>query len=375
MTTLRLDKCSKSYVAEQYVIQQLNLSVDSGESLVLVGESGSGKTTILRMIAGFEIPNSGSIQLGERTLVDDGIYIPPEKRQIGMLFQEYALFPHLTVLENVQFGLHKMPSSKRKQVAQEAIAQVQLSGYDARYPHQLSGGEQQRVALARAIASKPSLLLLDEPFSNLDLLVKAQVRDEIFAIIRDAGITTVSVMHDIQDAMLVADRIALLRKGKLLQVDTPRQLYTQPTDSYTAKFFGRTSLLQAVATEAGFQTAFGPLSMSHTYTKGQKVELSIRPEHIEILSESNKASRPQGDEPWEGRVQYKGFLGSYEEICLYPMASSLSQTDNTNRQERLFVQLPTVSSQVSKDAVKPGDTLYIQPKLEDIRHFPKEEGA
>lgn len=331
---------------------------------MLIGESGSGKTTLLRMIAGFEIPTSGSIFQEDRVLVDSKHWTPPEQRHMGMLFQDYALFPHLNVLENVTFGLHRLPRSQRKKMALEVLAQVQLEGYETRYPHTLSGGQQQRVALARALAPRPSLLLLDEPFSNLDVLVKAEVRDTLFQIIRQTGISTLSVMHDIQDAMRVADRLLLLQHGHLIQMGSPQELYEHPCHPYVAQFMGKTNLLSATASNQGWDTDFGHVPLSHACTPGHKAILSIRPEHIDLVAtQSTQSTQLTQSAMLEGMVIQTGFAGRYREVQLRSIHATSNTAPSSGVSSVLSVNVDVRSS------VQIGETLRISPHLDRVVCF------
>lgn len=200
------DLCFVYFSARTSVIDHLTFSMSKGEIVGIVGESGSGKSTLLRLIAGLETPAEGRIRISDRTVVDEQSFIPPEQRGVGMVFQDYALFPHLTVAKNIEFGLHRLSRSERKARVQEMIELVQLTDLEERYPHELSGGQQQRVALARALAPKPSLLLMDEPFSNLDAELKASIRDELRQILKKANMTCLFVSHDQQDVDTICDR-------------------------------------------------------------------------------------------------------------------------------------------------------------------------
>ena len=308
MIILKLDKVHKKYSkAENYAVQDVSFEVTEGDILALVGESGSGKTTLLRIIAGLEHPESGSISLSGIKIVEGSKSIPSNKRKVGMVFQDYALFPHLTILENVMFGLTHVSGSPKK-VAAETLKMVDLNeNYDS-YPHQLSGGQQQRVALARAIAPNPKLLLLDEPFSNLDALLKDQVREEIRHIIKRTGITAIFVTHDTRDALSTADRIAILHKGYLQQVDTPKNLYQNPVNPYVANFFGKRNEILATPTADGFYTPFGFIKDSRSVNHNNKVRLHFRPEQAKIVrSESQYLS---------GKLFSVAYLGDHQLIQL-----------------------------------------------------------
>ncbi len=282
MTILQLQKVNKKYrKAEDFAVQEVSFEVNEGEILALVGESGSGKTTLLRLIAGLEHPESGSISLSGIKIVDGKRSVPADKRKVGMVFQDYALFPHLTILENVMFGLHQTLGNP-EEIARKTLLRTGLQDNYHQYPHQLSGGQQQRAALARAIAPNPKILLLDEPFSNLDTLLKDQVREEIRQIIKTSGITAIFVTHDTRDALSTADRIAILHKGYLQQIDTPKNLYEHPVNPYVANFFGKRNEIMATPTSEGFYTPFGFITDQRSSQFHSKVRLHFRPEHARI---------------------------------------------------------------------------------------------
>lgn len=236
---LTINALSKSFdKGRNYAIENVTFNLKAGQVCAIVGESGSGKTTLVRLIAGLERPDHGSIVMGDKVIASLDKFVQPEKRKIGLVFQEYALFPHLTILDNVLYGISKMKHKKER--AQEMLDLVGLSELGKRYPHQLSGGQQQRVALARALAPEPSLLILDEPFSNLDAMLRTQLRNEIFDIIKKTGVTVLFVTHDTQDALSVADEILILQKGKVIQKDVATNLYVKPNTLYVASLFGST---------------------------------------------------------------------------------------------------------------------------------------
>ena len=235
MSYLVLDGLSKTFRHVE-VLHDIRLNVEEGEFICLLGPSGSGKSTILRLIGGFERPDGGAIELAGRRIHD----LPPNRRDIGFVFQDYALFPHMTVEENVRFGLvyRKMGKEEMRERVRSVLELVGLTGMEKRYPRQLSGGQQQRVAIARAIALRPTLLLLDEPLSNLDAKLRRQIRLEMRQLQRELGITTVMVTHDQEEAMTMSDRIAILQNGTIQQFDTPLKLYREPVNLFVAGFIG-----------------------------------------------------------------------------------------------------------------------------------------
>ena len=253
MGTVELDKVVKTYGAT-LAVAGAQLTVVSGEIVALLGPSGCGKTTLLRLIAGFEAPDAGQVRIGGEA-VTGVAWVPPEDRRVGMVFQDYALFPHLTVAENVAFGLparrhglcRRRPGDSR---AAEGLAMVGLPGFGRRYPHELSGGQQQRVALARALAPEPEIILLDEPFSAIDPLQRGAMREELGRILGATGTTVLLVTHDQEEALALADRVALMRDGKIVQVDAPEQLYHEPVDRWSAEFVGAANIVDRVRAEA-----------------------------------------------------------------------------------------------------------------------------
>jgi iron(III) transport system ATP-binding protein len=208
--------------AVEDTVKGFNLEIEKGEIISILGESGSGKSTVLRLIAGLETPRQGLIRIADKLMVDNNSFVQPEKRGIGMVFQDYALFPHMTVDKNVKFGLHKTVAAEKDQRLAEVLKLVNLNGFEKRYPHELSGGQQQRVALARALAPRPSLLLLDEPFSNLDRELQLKIRDDLKTILQKAGMTTIFVTHDKEDSQALADRVVIMRNGEIAAIGDPR---------------------------------------------------------------------------------------------------------------------------------------------------------
>ncbi len=209
---------------DKLTLQNVSLSINKGELVSILGKSGSGKSTILRIIAGLEVPSSGSLLVGDKTLVSETCFVQPEKRGIGLVFQDYALFPHLTVADNVKFGLRKMNRKQKLQRLEEVLQLVDLVGYEKRYPYELSGGQQQRVALARALAPNPALIMFDEPFSNLDADLQIQIREELRSIIKKANITSIFVTHDQSDAAALADRVIVMDEGRISKIGTTEEI-------------------------------------------------------------------------------------------------------------------------------------------------------
>ncbi len=259
------------------VLSDVSLRVEPGTICALLGPSGSGKTTLLRLVAGLEHPDAGTIRLGDDVLVDGRRSVPPERRQIGMVFQDWALFPHLTVAENVAFGLGRDPDAAR---VLEALDLIGLADAADRLPGTLSGGQQQRVALARALAPGPDVILLDEPFSNLDVALRARIRREVHDLLRSTGVTTVFVTHDQEEAFVLGDQVAVMRDGRIRQAASPRDLYTRPVDPWVAEFVGDANFVPGVADGDGVTTAFGAVRLRDP--AHGPVEVLVRPEHMLI---------------------------------------------------------------------------------------------
>jgi len=307
MKALEIRSISKTFRSNQgYAVDNVDLEVSSGEILALVGESGSGKTTMLRLIAGFEKPDQGQIFINQELVSDPNYVLPPEKRKLGMVFQDYALFPHLTVRENVSYGLTGGSGKSKRARVSEVLQLMTMAGLESRYPHHLSGGEQQRVALARALAPQPRLILMDEPFSNLDERLKDQMRVELRNIMNRIGITVLLVTHDTRDALSTADRIAILRSGSLQQVGAPQELYSRPASPYVASFFGRINLIVAESDSETCKFLFQMFN-SEVRPKG-RVRFVIRPEDW-VLSQ-------QTDLSLSGVVSSVNFFGDHWEASV-----------------------------------------------------------
>jgi iron(III) transport system ATP-binding protein len=306
MTPVRLDNLTKRF-AETTAVDSINLTIAAGELFFLLGPSGCGKSTLLRLIAGLHEPTSGQIHFGDRDVTNLGT----EKRNAVMCFQSYALWPHMTVRENIAFGLKIRDLSVADQNARiaESLALVQMQQYANRKPNQLSGGQQQRVALARALAVRPDCLLLDEPLSNLDTKLRIEMRTEIRRICKSAGCTTIYVTHDQKEALSVADRIGVMRDGKMEQVGTPADLYHAPTNSFVAGFMGATNLINGKTLNADtIETPIGNIIAKSSQPAGRDVLLSLRPEQIKITR-----AAPSSANHFSAKVLESTFLGESSE--------------------------------------------------------------
>lgn len=278
MTSLILEEVRHAFDGV-VAVDGLSLQVGPGEIVCLLGPSGCGKTTSLRIAAGLETLQQGRVIIGDTVVADDRTSVPPEKRNIGMVFQDYALFPHLTARENVAFGLTGRPAAAARQAADEMLERVGLAAYGDQYPHALSGGEQQRVALARALAPRPRLMLLDEPFANLDVRLRDQVRDDSLTLLKEAGTAALLVTHDPEEAMRMADRIAVMRKGRIVQQGSPADLYTRPLDGFMVRFFNEVNMLNGIV-KSGQVAVSGTPWAAPGLPDGTPVEILIRPEGI-----------------------------------------------------------------------------------------------
>ena len=276
------------------------LEVGRGELFAVLGPSGCGKTTLLRLIAGFERPDAGVVEVGGRRMAGgegrDAAWVPPERRRIGMVFQDYALFPHLSVAGNVAFGL---PRSDRAEPARRALELVGLQHKAARFPHELSGGERQRVALARALAPGPEVVLLDEPFSSLDATLRAGLRREVELILREAEASAIFVTHDQEEALSLADRIAVMNEGRIVQVGTPEEVYYAPADRWTAQFVGEVNLLQGMAGPSGVSTELGVFDLARPAGPGL-VRVAVRPEQLDVVRDREEGNATVDDREFRG---------------------------------------------------------------------------
>lgn len=309
MESIRVENVVKDFGTVR-ALDGISLLIEPGELFFLLGASGCGKTTLLRCIAGLETPTGGSIHFGEREVTK----MPPHKREAAMVFQSYALWPHMTVAQNIAFGLEerKVPKPEIKRRVEEALEMVQLPGYGERSIDQMSGGQQQRVSLARALVVKPKCLLLDEPLSNLDAQLRVEMRREIRRIVKDNGLTGIYVTHDQEEALAMADRMAVLTRGKIGQIGTPEETYRDPRSAYVANFIGETNIVQGAVLEtrerfAKVRTEGGEMvgrvtDPGWTPAAGEQVRLSIRPEAWRL-------HKDEGDNPVTGKISERAYLG------------------------------------------------------------------
>lgn len=289
-TAVRVEHLHKSF-GRFTAIRDVSLGVHEGEILGLLGPSGCGKTTLLRLIAGLDTPDAGEIRVGDRCVAAANVFVPPEQRSLGMVFQDFALFPHLTVAENIAFGLQQQRLSKQQIQERVAavLALVHLEGMQKRYPHELSGGQQQRVALARAIAPQPAVILLDEPLSNLDAQVRLQLREELRTILKGTGTTAIFVTHDQEEALSLSDRLAVMRQGKIEQVGTPQEIYCQPASRFVAGFITQANFLPACAEGSQVRTDVGTFPLLEALAKGEG-EVMIREEDLQLQPDTEATS-------------------------------------------------------------------------------------
>jgi len=281
-------------------LDSVSLAIAPGELVAVVGYSGSGKSTLLRLIAGLEQPSSGTVAIDGRPVSGPSVFVPPEERGIGMMFQDYALFPHLSVLGNVRFGLRRRRGEAARAIARRALEKVGLADREAAYPHMLSGGEQQRVALARALVPEPGVLLMDEPFSNLDRRTRDLVREETATVIRDSGATAVLVTHDHDDAMRLADRIVLMQAGRIVQAGTTEDLYRRPASLTAARFFSEFNELEGTACGGAVATPLGAFP-ARGIADGAKAVVCLRQSDLPVGS--------AGEEGVAATVTARAFLG------------------------------------------------------------------
>ncbi|AUQ74909.1 ABC transporter ATP-binding protein [Phaeobacter piscinae] len=292
------------------VVDDVSLQIQAGQVTCLLGPSGCGKSTTLRMIAGVEMQDSGEIYVDGKLICDTVFRVPPERREIGLMFQDFALFPHLSVADNVAFGLKGSKDEKRARV-EELLHKVSLAQYIDEFPHQLSGGEQQRVALARALAPRPRIMLMDEPFSGLDNRLRDGIRDETLTLLKEEDAAVLLVTHEPEEAMRMADEIALMRSGKIVQQGAPYNVYTRPVDRAAVGFFSDTNVLHAEVNGALAETPFGQF-LAPGVPDGTKVDIVFRPQHLRIDFDRNGRGphpTPSDGVAARGVVKRARFLG------------------------------------------------------------------
>lgn len=323
-------------------LQDVSLELGTGQILCLVGHSGCGKSTLLRAIAGIETLDSGSIAIDGTPVSGDDVFVEPEDRRIGFMFQDYALFPHLSVRDNVGFGLGRVPRGERADRVSDILRRIGIEALADRYPHMLSGGEQQRVALARALAPQPRLLLMDEPFSNLDRGLRDRVRQETLSIVRDLGMTAVIVTHDPEEALAIGDMVALMQKGRLVEAGTGERIYDAPWTAYAARFFSRMNVIPAQLIANMLETPLGQFPAPAL--EGVPTVL-LRPQSI-TLAETGIAAR----------VLDRSILGEIEEVSL-----SVEGIDE-----------PLIARGTARHEVRPGDMVYLAVNAHEVMIFPQD---
>jgi iron(III) transport system ATP-binding protein len=343
--------------AGRAVLEGVDLEVPRGTLTAILGASGSGKTTLLRLIAGFMRADAGTIALGARTVDDAHLYVPPERRRIGYVPQEGALFPHLDVAANVGFGLRGRPSRRRRRVAEERVrgllSLVGLEGFEQRTPSQLSGGERQRVALARALAAEPELVLLDEPFSSLDVELRTSMRRDVVAVLAKAGTTSLLVTHDQDEALSIADRVAVLQRGRIVQYDEPGVLYTRPVNGEVARFVGHGNVLLGRLEHGVVKSVVGEISVALRVPAPEPcaVGLLVRPEQLELV-ELERA--PSGPRLPRGVVISREFHGHDVLVGVRLEESAWGQAPRGRQGFELLARLP------GPDAPAPGTRVAIR---------------
>lgn len=288
-SALSITALTKSF-GDQHVLRGINLEVKQGELLTILGTSGGGKTTLLRLIAGFDQADSGSIQICGRVVADQDCFVQPEQRRVGIVPQEAALFPHLDVTRNIAFGLDALSKSEKTDRVNEMLSLVKMTKFANSQPHQLSGGQAQRVALARALAPRPDLILLDEPFAALDAQMRGSIRDDVRSVLDAVGATAIMVTHDQDEALSIADRIAVMRNGVIAQIGTPREVYNAPVDETLAVFLGDAVVVDGEFNDGKVDTYLGSLATSETFANGTTGHVAIRPENFYLQPDLNGKS-------------------------------------------------------------------------------------
>ena len=333
---LALNRVTHRY-RDTVALRDVSLTVEHGEILCVLGASGSGKSTLLRLIAGVDRPSAGRIALDGLEVAGPDRFVEPERRRVGMVFQDYALFPHLTIAANVGFGLKGVPRAEADRRVRELLDRVGLTRYAASHPHQLSGGERQRAALARALAARPKVLLMDEPFSSLDGPLRSQVRQHTLDLLRETRTTTIVVTHDADEAMRIADRIAVLDAGRLAQCATPEDLYRRPACACVARMFGDVNELRGTCVNGAIDTPLGRFAAPHVHERAA-ASVFVRPQDVHLSP---------GPSSVAARVVRTTFLGDAVHVVL----------------DVAGLQAPVAVRVAGRRRLEPGDTVHI-----DIHH-------
>jgi len=304
-TVLELSGLAREYAGET-AVSEVGLDVKEGELLTLLGPSGCGKTTTLRMIAGLERPSAGEIRIRDEQIAGDGRFVAPEDRDVGLVFQDFALFPHLTVEENVTFGIDHWERARREARATELLELVDLEAHREKLPTQLSGGQQQRVALARSLAPEPAVLLLDEPFSNLDVRLRIEMREEVRRILKETGVTAISVTHDQEEALSISDRVAIMNDGRLEQVGKPEIVFENPESRFVASFLGRASFVRGQVYGETVETILGSLETDQlngpvSAYDSAEIDVLVRPDDLEAI--------PANEATADGKIIHRQYTG------------------------------------------------------------------
>ncbi|MFD1880899.1 ABC transporter ATP-binding protein [Paracoccus pacificus] len=312
---LELDRISR-WLGGRQILSDITVSIPTGKISCLLGQSGCGKSTLLRLISGVDRPDGGRIRMDGQEIVGDGSFVEPESRNIGFMFQDYALFPHISVAANLAFGLRGMSKAEQQKRVNEVVDGIGIRHLVDRFPHSLSGGEQQRVALARALAPKPAVLLMDEPFSNLDQGLRERVRKETVETLRKLGTTAIIVTHDPQEALAVGDLIILMREGKIEQIGSPFDIYDHPVSPYAAEFMGPCNRLTGIFARGQIETPIGKFQANLNLPDGALAVACIRPQALTIESAGDGIA---------ARILAKSFLGESEQIdiSVHPLAQPL----------------------------------------------------
>ncbi|MEP3112920.1 MAG: ABC transporter ATP-binding protein [Nisaea sp.] len=355
-SVLRLEGVSHQFDGMR-VVDDLTLDIAQGEVLCLLGPSGCGKTTALRIAAGLEPLQTGRILMGDTEVAGPGIQTPPEERGIGLVFQDYALFPHLNIIENVAFGLSEFAKPVRREKALTELRRVGMHGAADKFPHELSGGQQQRVALARALAPNPRIILLDEPYSGLDSALRTQVRDDVLHLLKESGAATLMVTHDPEEAMFMADRIAVMRDGRIEQEGSPHSLYCYPDSAFVAGFFGEVNAFTGPVRDGHVATPVGP-AVAGNLADGSQATVVVRPEGLHVTT--SQASQSE----YTALVMQARLLGRSSLIHLHVQSGENGSTKEWHFHSRMpGIFLPDEGTRLRVD-FDPGQ-IFVFPAQED----------